>query len=255
MQIENNYDKLKEVAEETSPLPKDPIDIPTRAIDTELYENIEDKAQIEAEIDIEKHGVPIIDVERPPIPKVQTDPTPYRKIEVTRKEKKSDKMIEIPEPITLDEDREMKAFAEKLSIPKRKSLLVRLRKKLYDLSCKIKKFAFNTISKVKRKMIKVGPHTHDEHVLPANIKRVALRFADDGRGESLGRVRGFQRPQDESSSVMQMVRNKKTGVVVATPSLSAYKASLEDGNGKIDDYEVVESQIKDRYENSKAINR
>jgi len=41
-----------------------------------------------------------------------------------------------------------------------------------------------------------------------------------------------------------MVRNKKTGVVVATPSAMVYKAELDEAGKDVSDFEVVESQIK-----------
>lgn len=246
MKIENNYDKLKKMGEETSPLPKEPHDIPTRAIDTELYDDTEDKAQIELEVDIEKNGVPTIDVERPPIPDVHTDSTPYKKVGVARKVKKSDgKEIEVETKLSIMEDREMKAYAEKFCIPKRKSFLQRMIKEIYDLSCKIKKIVFNVVSKNKRKKIKFLHYAHDEHVLPEDMKRVNLKDATEVDINELGRKRSFKRDGDRTSDTINMVRNKKTGVVVATPSVEAYKVELEDNDKDAGDYEVVESKIKD----------
>lgn len=244
MKTENNYDKLKQVAKETSPLPVEKHDIPTRVIDVDLVDDTKDKAQLEVEVDIEKHGVPVIDVERPPVPDVKTDTTPYKKVEVARKEKRSDGKPERVEEVSLKEDREMKAFAEKLCIPKRKSLLQRLMKKLSDFGCKIHKFAFNVANRRKRKKIQIEKHTHDEHVLPEGVQTVALKVADERSTGHLGRDRSFQREGDKTSQAMQMIRNKKTGVVVATPNISAYKTKLEDEEKDISDYEVVESQVK-----------
>jgi hypothetical protein len=232
---------LRRIDAETSPLPKEEKDVPTRAIDIDLYDDTEDKAQIEAEIDIEKHGVPVIDVERPPVSKVKTDTTPYKKVEVTRKEKKSDRKQPDNAKLTLEEDREMKAYAEELKVPRRKGLLRRLRKKIYDFYCKIQRFALN---RQRKKYAKVSEHYHDEHILSEDVKVVSLKIADEKSKESLGRPRGFQREEDETPKTINMIRNKKTGVVVATPNISGYKRDLKDDGKNIDDYEVVESQIK-----------
>jgi len=245
MKIENNYENLKRTTEETSPLPKEPADIPVRAINPELYDYTEDKSQIELEIEIEKKGVPIIDVERPPIPDVHTDPTPYKKIAVHRKPKKSDsKEPAYPnDKSELEEDREMKAFVETLRILRKKSLWQRIIKKIYDLSCKIKKIAFNVVNENKRKKIKLPTHIHKEQCLPSDIKTVALKHITESELNELGSKRKFKREGDETSNTINMVRNKKTGVVVVTPSVKSYRAKL--GDKDIGNYEVVESKMKE----------
>ena len=233
---DENYYKLRKVMSETSPLPKEELDIPTRAINPDLYDYTEDKAQIELEVEIEKRGVPIIDVERPPVPNIKTDTTPYKKVTVTRKAKKSDNEIKETCGATLREDREMKAYVEELRIPKKKSILSRIKKKLYEFYCKI----CRTILNINRKRVKIK-----EHKLPEGVKKISLESVTDEDLKSMGMKRGFQRDQDETSSFVNMVRNKKNGSVVATPSVSAYVKSLKDRGKSLDDYEVVESQIKD----------
>lgn len=247
MKAENNYDKLKAVDESTSPLPKDEPDIPTRAIpiDPDAEGEPIDKTQVEAEVEIEKHGVPVIDVERPPVPDVHTDPTKYKKVEVKRKTKKADKKrtsMEDSPDFSLSEDREMKAYAEKLHVPKRKSVLVKLRKKLYDFYCKMQRFALN---RQRKKFAKVSGHYHEGHRLPDNVKTCPLKSINEESAKDMGRERWYKREDDRSSSSINMVRNKKTGVVVATSNISNYKRELKEGGREVEDYEVVESQIKD----------
>jgi len=240
MKAENNYDKLRQIEAETSPLPKEPVDVPTRATDPDLYDETKDKAQVEAEIEIEKHGVPIIDVERPPVPDVHTDTTKYKNVGVKRKAKKSDtkKPKEATEKLSLKEDREMKAFAEKLGIPVKQSIWTKLRKKLYDLYCKINRFALN---RTRKKYCKVAL-SYDE--MPQPLKKVELTNVNMEELKKLGYDRKFQREGDRSPQTVNMVRNKRTGVVVATPSAMVYKGELEDAGQDAGDYEVVESQIK-----------
>jgi len=225
-------------------LPKESEDIPTRAIPIDAdgeYEPV-DKSQIELEVDIEKHGVPVIDVERPPVPDVHTDETPYKKVAVKRKEKRSDRRAGHFEPVPLDRDREMAAYAEELKIPKRKSIFTALRKKIYDFSCKIRRFILNM---QRKRHSRVTGHCHNEHILPENVKTLALKYADEVSAESLGRKREFTRENDRSPKTVQMIRNNKTGVVVATPNVSTYRSVIEEKKLNVEDYEIVESQIKE----------
>ena len=53
------------------------------------------------------------------------------------------------------------------------------------------------------------------------------------------------RDGDRTSGTINMVRNKRTGVVIATPSVEVYEEWLEDNGKDADDYEVVESKLKD----------
>lgn len=242
MKTENYYDKMREIEAETTPLPKEEFDIPTKVIpiDPDAQDEPVDRVYVEAEVEMLKKGVPIIDVERPVIPDVKTDPTPYKKVEVNRKEKRSDKKCH-KDDTTLKEDREMKAYVEKLKIPKKKGIFTILQKKIYDLSCKICRFALN----MQRKKYSKAVRNYDDKILPKNIRTMPLESADEKSAESLGRARAFKREDDSSSNTIQMVRNKKTGVVVATPMISTYKEDLEEKGKDIKDYEVVESQIKD----------
>jgi hypothetical protein len=245
MKTEDNYKKMIKTEAETSPLPREERDVATRAIpiDTDAPDEPVDKEYIEAELDVEKHGVPVIDVERPPVPEVHTDNTKYKKVAVKRKQKRSDKkaMKAIEEELSLREDREMSFYAEKMKIPKRKSLLMMISKKLYELSCKIQRFALN---RQRKKLVKASKHNHEEHILPEGVKTVALKYADHTSAEELGRKRPFKRVEDDTSEKMQVVRNKRTGVVVVTPSIDKFKNELDEREQNIDDYELVESQIK-----------
>jgi len=243
MKTENNYERLKQIDEATSPLPKEEFDIPTRVIPiyTDGADEPFDKVQIEAEVEIEKHGVPVIDVERPPVPEVHTDDTRYKKIPVKRKSKRSDGYIQY-EDLSLEKDREMDAYAKELKIPKGKSIFIVFRKKLYELSCKIKRFALN---RQRKKFLRCSRHYHEDHRLPYDVKTITLVNANDENVRDFGTKRGFRRYEDRSPSTIKMVRNNKTGVVVAISSVDSYRSTLEEKGKNIDDYEVVESQIKD----------
>jgi len=244
MKIDNNYDNLKRIMVETSPLPKEPYDIPTRAIDLESYDYSEDKQQIELEVEIEKLGVPSFKVERPPIPKLPKSLIHYKGVKVKRFAKKGDGEVQsingddvFENMISLDMDREMQAYAEELKIPKRKSIFGWVLKKLYDFYCKFSRFVLNQ----KRKIQTKGIYGRERIPLP-NVKRVALKNVKDSDLKELGRERGFRRKEDETSDIVNVIRNKKTGVVVVTPSVYEYKKILEN---KVSDYEVVDSAIKD----------
>jgi len=241
MKAENNYEKLKQIDEATNPLPKEEMDIPTRAIPIDPYALDEpvDRSYVEAEVDIEKHGIPVIDVERPPVPEVHTDETRYKKVYVKRKSKRADKYVQ-HEEVSLKEDRLMAAYAKELKIPKCKSLLLIIRKKLYELSCKIRRLSLNV---KRKKLVRASRHYHEDHSLPENVKRVPLANADDEKVNELGRLRSFKREEDRSPSRIQVIRNKKSGVVVVTPSYKSFMSNLRED--EIDNYEVVESQIKD----------
>ena len=134
----------------------------------------------------------------------------------------------------------MQAYAENLRIPKKKGFLLAMRKKLYDLYCKINKFALN----IQRKKVKVSKHKYDTHELPSGIKTKSLVDVQRSDLEELGRKRGFQRKEDETPSSVQAIRNKKTGVVVMTPQVAQYSKDVKNP----EDFEVVESQIKDAKE-------
>jgi len=243
--VDSYYDEMNRIHNETSPLSKDKTqpEIPLECIDPDSENYIEEKSQIELEVEIEKKGVPIFDVERPPIPKIETDKTRYQKVTVKRKEKKSDKLPLVDDSIDLSADREMKAYVQSFKIPRKISLFKRFRKKVYDLSCKMTRFCFNIMRKIKSRKRKVVSISHE---LPPDVKTKPLATVKEADLEKMGRKRGFQREQDGSPNVIQAVRNKKTGVVVMTPRVNDYKSEIE-GSKKhnIEDYEVVESQIKD----------
>jgi len=201
MKAENNYDKLTKTDAETSPLPKEVNEVPTRAIDPELYDYTEDKAQVELEVELAKTGVPVIDVERPPVPDVKTDETRYKKVEVARKAEKSDgkeKIVQGKEDVDLTKDREMKAYVETLGIAKRKSILGIISKRLYDFYCKIHRFALN---RSRKKYSKVSKRYVEASSLPQPLKKVALEKANGEDLRELGTERSFQRNGDKTSVV------------------------------------------------------
>ena len=142
----------------------------------------------------------------------------------------------------------MKAYVQSFKIPSKISLFKRFRKKVYDLSCKMTRFYFNIMRKIKSRKIRKtrGKIVSISHELPPDVKTKPLATVKEADLEKMGRKRGFQREQDGSPNVIQAVRNKKTGVVVMTPRVNSFK-SMIGGSKKhnIEDYEVVESQIKD----------
>jgi len=240
-EVDANYKEMQRIHRETTPLPNDPPDVQLDVIDPYSDDYIEEKSQIELEVETSKKGIPTFTIERPAIPKVKTDKTRYKKITVNRKEKKSDQLGVMDDLMDFNEDREMKAYVKKLKIPYKISLWKKFKKKVYDLYCKISRFWFNRT----RKRIKVEKHIHD-HTLSPEVKTKPLATVEETDLKELGRERGFKRKEDRTSNRMQAVRNKKTGVVVMTPSVHEYKGEIEGrGNHNIDDYEVVESQIKD----------
>ena len=240
MEAKSSYEQMANIHAKTTPLAKEqlPYEPNVECVDPFSDQYIEDRSQIELEVEIEKKGIPIIDVERPPIPKIRTDKTRYKKITVSRKSKKSDKNNDKDKEYTLNEDREMKAFAETLKIPKKKRFLLELLKKLYDLYCKINKFCLNIQRKI---FIKKKKPLSNLHEMPAGIKRKNLAEVQPSDLQELGRQRGFQRKEDDTPNMIQAIRNKKTGVVVMIPQVSQYRKEVKSP----EDFEVVESQIKE----------
>ena len=239
MEEKLNYKEMRKVHIDTTPV-KDikSSEPPVECIDPDSDQYVEERSQMEVEIERDKKGVLIIDTKRPPTPKIKTDTTRYRKITVSRKANILDgKIQEDVNEYSLEADREMKAYAKNLKIPKKIGVFMHIRKKVYDFYCKISKLALN----IKRKTIKLGAHKHKDHALPSNIRTIGLTDVQQKDLDEMGRQRSFKRRQDETPNMINAVSNKKTGVVVMTPNVNAYRASVKNP----DDFEVVESQIKD----------
>lgn len=232
--IDNNYKKMIEISKETSPYieEEDYSDNHDFIPLVDMENIVEDKEQIELEVEIEKKGVPIIDVERPPIPKVETDKTHYKKKTVKRREEKEK---EKPPALSLKEDREMKAYAELLKIRKRKGFIDWVGKKIEEWRNSFLRFLLN----YKRKRDKLISHSHITHNTSPDLKTVSAQKITEQDLKEIGRRRSFQREEDGSNIRLNAIKNKKNGVVVMT---AANANDIKELYG--DNCEVVESKIK-----------
>ena len=123
-----------------------------------------------------------------------------------------------------------------MNIKKRKGLFYWISKKFGEWRNSFLRFLLN----YRRKRDRLSTRQHFTHESSPDLKTISTKRVTDADLKQMGRRRDFKRVEDNSNTRINAIKNKKTGVVVMT---SGNANDIKERYG--DDYEVVESKIKE----------